>query len=35
MDFNLKTYKHFKIKHYLRKKKFFFFYHGTFLNNES
>ncbi len=35
MDFKLKTYKHFKIKHYLRKENFFFFYQGTFLKNES
>jgi|SouAtlMetagenome_1021521.scaffolds.fasta_scaffold35777_1 hypothetical protein len=35
MDFNLKTYKHFKIKHYLRRKNLIFFFHGTSLNNES
>jgi hypothetical protein len=35
MDFNLKTYKHFKIKYYLREKNFIFFFHGTSLNNES
>jgi len=35
MDFNLKTYKHFKIKYYLRKKNLIFFFHGTSLKNES
>jgi len=35
MDFNLKTYKYIKIKYYLKKRKFFFFFHGTSLNNES
>jgi len=35
MDFNLKTYKRFKIKHYFKTINFFFFFHGTFLNNEN
>ena len=35
MDFNLKTYKRFKIKHYFKTINFFFFFHGTSLNNES
>jgi len=35
MDFNLKTYKRFKIKHYFRTKDFFYFFHGTSLRNEN
>ena len=35
MDFNLKNYKRFKIKYYLKTVNFFFFFHGTSLNNEN
>ena len=35
MDFNLKTYKCFKIKYYLREINFFFFFQGTSVDNES
>lgn len=35
MDFNLKDYKRFKIKCYLKTVNFFFFFHGTSLNNEN
>jgi len=35
MDFNLKTYKLFRIKYYFKTIKFFFFFHGTSLNSES
>jgi len=35
MDFNLKTYKRSRIKHYFKRINFFFFFHGTSLNNES
>ena len=35
MDFNLKTYKYFRIKNHFKTIKFFFFFHGTSLNNES
>ena len=35
MDFNLKTYKRFKIKHYFKTKDFFYFFHGTSLKNEN
>ena len=35
MDFNLKTYKRFKIKNYLKKRRCLFFLHGTSLNAES
>jgi len=35
MDFNLKTYKCFRIKHYLKTVNFFFFFQGTSVNNES
>jgi len=35
MDFNLKEYKRSRIKHYLKKVNFFFFFLGTSLNNES
>jgi len=35
MDFGLKTYKHFKIKHYFKRINCFFFFHGTSLNNEN
>lgn len=34
MDFNLKTYKYFKIKHYFKTVNFFFFFHGTPVNNK-
>jgi hypothetical protein len=33
MSFNLKIYKRLKIKYYFKKINFFFFYHGTSLNN--
>lgn len=33
MEFNLKTYKHLKIKYYFKKINFFFFFHGTSLNS--
>jgi hypothetical protein len=33
MSFNLKFYKRLKIKYYFKKINFFFFYHGTSLNN--
>ena len=33
MSFNLKTYKCVRIKHYFKKINFFFFYHGTCLND--
>jgi len=35
MDFNLKTYKHFKIKYYFKTTNCFFFFHGTSLNSEN
>ncbi len=35
MDFNLKTYKHFRIKRYLRKKRFFFLFHGSTLKSKN
>jgi len=35
MDFNLKTYKCFKIKHYLKVINFFFFFQGTSVDNEN
>lgn len=35
MDFNLKAYKRSRIKHYFKKKNFFFFFHGTSLNSEN
>jgi len=35
MDFNLKTYKRFKIKYYIKTTNYFFFFHGTSLNNEN
>ena len=35
MDFNLKTYKRFKIKHYFKTRNFFYFFHGTSLKNEN
>ena len=35
MDLNLKTYKRFKIKKYLKEKSCFFFLSGTSLNNEN
>ena len=35
MDFNLKTYKHLKIKYYLKTINFFFFFHGASLDSES
>ena len=35
MDFNLKTYKRLKIKHYFKTVNFFFFFHGVALNNEN
>ena len=35
MEFNLKTYKHLKIKYYIKKTNFFFFFHGTSLNSSS
>ena len=35
MDFNLKNYKHFKTKQYFKTINFFFFFHGTSLNNEN
>ena len=35
MDFNLKTYKCFKIKHYLKEINFFVFFQGTSVDNES
>ena len=35
MDFNLKTYKCFKTKHYLKAINFFFFFQGTSVDNES
>jgi hypothetical protein len=35
MDFNLKTYKHTKIKHYFKTIKKFYFFQGTSLNNKS
>lgn len=35
MDFNLKTYKRLKIKYYFKAVNFFFFFHGTSLNNEN
>jgi len=35
MDFNLKTYKCFRIKQYLKVINFFFFFQGTSVNNES
>ena len=35
MDFNLKTYKCLKIKHYFKTINFFFFFHGTSLNTEN
>lgn len=33
MDFSLKSYKYLKIKHYIREINFFFFFHGTSLDN--
>jgi len=35
MDFNLKTYKHLKIKHYFKTVNFFFFFYGTSLKNKN
>ena len=35
MDFNLKTYKRFKIKQYFKTKDFFYFFHGTSLKNDN
>jgi len=35
MDFNLKTYKHFKIKRYFKTIHFFCFFHGTSISNEN
>ena len=35
MDFNLKVYKHLKIKYFFKTVNFFFFFHGTSLNNEN
>ena len=35
MSFNLKTYKCVRIRHYFKKVNFFFFYHGTCLNEAS
>ncbi len=34
MDLNLKTYKHLKIKYYLKTINFFFFFHGASLDSE-
>ena len=35
MDFTLKTYKYFRIKHYLKEINFFFFFQGASVDNES
>ena len=35
MDFDLKTYKHFKIKHYLKTVNCFFFFQGSSLKSEN
>lgn len=35
MDFNLKTYKHFKTKHYLNAINYFYFFHGISLTNKN
>jgi len=35
MDFNLKTYKLFKIKHFFKTVNVFFFFHGVSVNNKN
>ena len=35
MEFNLKTYKHFKIRHYLKTRPYFFAFQGISLKNEN
>ena len=35
MDFNLRTYKHFKTKQYLKTMNYFYFFHGVSLTNKN